>query len=586
MARPWPTPLLLFIASAALWLAAAWTWQSTRPQFGQGTVEFAGQLPRAFAYPLEQKKAPKARFVVVQDLEVGLCYPKVFAIYPEDALWGIKVNGHAIEAPGLPLSVVHHEGRSIDMGRYLHPGINRLEFEMEAYWGEAQLHLYASPLDWISIGLAVLVLLAVAASGALLLRLGRVQMPPTEAMLLLAGFLLRYLYVSGTPHFVRAYDWWGHEAYLDYVAQHAALPDARTGWENFQPPFYYLLVGELTRLLHLAGEERYAVWQAFSLMCSSGVLIAGAWIARILYPLEVKWRLYLLAVIAVAPPLVFNASRVSNDVLLSLLEFVWLGLLLRFWQQPAWRWWIRLAVVVGFALLTKANALALVPIGLAGLLFTPRMETRFKLHAALVFVLVTGAMAGGYYAGRFGHETGVDSFVVGNIHQLNPKGHIDGIFAKSFIFNPFRVLRYPFADPWGPRREYFLEYFFRSIFLGESLGATYRWIARIYLLTALIVSPLVLLGLVRSMRARIANDVPLLATTFFIFFAQWLFVQIAPYTSSQDFRFSVLLLVPFVHFYLKGLSTLPGKWRVAASLALQLLVLNSAVYLLEVSLEG
>jgi len=492
----------------------------------------------------------------------------------------------AVTAPGLPLSVAHHEGRSIDLGRFLHPGFNRLEFEMESYWGDAELHIYVSPWDGTSVVLVILVLSAVALTGEFFLLLFRIEMTLAESVLLLGGFLLRYLYFSGTPYFVRAYDWWGHEAYLDYVAQHLAVPNAEAGWENFQPPLYYGLLGGLTRLLQVTGQERYGVWQAFSLMCSTGVLLAGAWIARMLFPCDVKGRLHLMAVIAGAPPLVFNASRVSNDVLLSLLEFVWLGWLLCFWTRCDRRSWIGLSVITGLALLTKANALILVPISVACLFFLSQIETRWKWRAATAMFVVVGAFAGWYYAGRVGCETGVDSFVVGNIHHLNPKGHIDGVFARSFVFNPFKVVRYPFAEPWGARREYFLEYFFRSIFLGDSLGATYRWIARAYIVTALLAVPVVVRGLWILLGRRTGCDVPMLATSALIFGTQWLFVQVAPYTSSEDFRFSALLLVPMAYFYFSGAMTLTGKWQHVAFVLLELLILNSAIYLLEVALEG
>jgi hypothetical protein len=579
------TFLLLSCASVA-WLVVAWHWRATRPDFGEGTVQFAGQPLQQFRYPLEEEKTPRTRFVVLQNVELGAWHPSVFAIFPEDALWSICVNGHAIEAPGLPLSVAHHEGRSVDFGRWLHPGSNQIEFEMEAYWGHAKLHLYASPWDGMSIVHAVLVVLAIALSGAFVLRVVQIELPPGEAALLLGGFVLRYLYISGTPYFVRAYDWWGHEAYVDYVAQHFALPDARTGWENFQPPLYYLVVGGLTRLFRISGENQFTFWQVFSLACSTGVLVAGAWIARILFPGDPKWRLYLLAVLAVAPPLVFNASRVSNDVLLSLLEFACLGLLLQFWKSRGAMSWAALSVLTGLALLTKANALVLVPVSLLCLLLAPTIDGQWKWKAAIGLLVAAGVIAGWYYVPRFGRESGVDSFIVGNIHQLNPKGHIDGVFTKSLVFNPFRVVRYPFADPWGPRHEYFLEYFFRSIFIGEPLGPTYRLIARIYLFVALLTVPLVLAGLWISGMRRKGCDVPILNAAVGIFFAQWVFVQIASYTSSQDFRFSALLLVPFAYFYFCGAALLPEKWGRVAWFALQLLILNSGIYLLEVALEG
>jgi hypothetical protein len=59
-----------------------------------------------------------------------------------------------------------------------------------------------------------------------------------------------------------------------------------------------------------------------------GVLAVGYVIAGFLYERGDSRRLYMLAILGVAPPLVFNAARVSNDGLLVLLAYGWLALLL------------------------------------------------------------------------------------------------------------------------------------------------------------------------------------------------------------------------------------------------------------------
>jgi hypothetical protein len=314
--------------------------------------------------------------------------------------------------------------------------------------------------------------------------------------------------------------------------------------------------------------------------------MAGFWIGKLLYEPEIRFRLYLLAVLGVAPALVFNASRVSNDVLLNLLEFLWLGFLLQFWKRPDWPAWLGLSLVLGLALLTKASALILIPISLICLRF-PHEQANLKVLKAIVLLAVAMAISGWYYLTRALHESGVDSFIVGNIHHLNPKGHIDGVLAKSFVFNPFKVLRYPFVEPWGPRHEYFLEYFFKSIFLGEWLmGPAYRWVARIFILTALLLLPVFLRGVWISVKDRSGYDFPMLITFFAVFAAQWAFLQVAPFMSSQDFRYSVILLVPLVYFFQRGASSLPHTWRERAFFGLQMLTLNSAIYLTEIALEG
>jgi len=588
--RTWTSRCTLLVASVLLGSSAVLVYQVTLPHFGPGTVEFSGQLAQPFTQPFLQQKVPKAKFILKEHLELSSWHPVIFSFYPQDVLWSIKVNGHDVPAPGLPLSVAHHEGRSINLAPYLHPGSNEIEVAMEVYWGEASLNIYVSPWDKWSLLIAAFILFGTLAAGAFFFSLFRIKIDAAEAVILSGDFLLRYVYVSGTPYFVRAYDWWGHVAYLDHVTQHLSLPDASSDWESYQPPLYYYLVGCVTRWLLIGGmpeTQRFILWQAFSLACSTGILLAGFWIGKLLYEKKPKYRLYLLAVLGVAPALVFNASRISNDVLLNLLEFLSLGFLLHFWKQPNWRSWLGLSLVLGLALLTKASALILIPISLLCLGFAPHLQAKTKALQAAGLLLIALGMAGWYYLPRAFQESGVDSYFVGNIHHLNPKGHIDGVLAKSLVFNPFKVVRYPFVEPWGPRHEYFLEYFFKSIFLGEwLLGHAYRWIARAFILTALVLIPVFLRGIWLSVRDRTGNDFPLLITFFAVFSAQWAFVQIAPFMSSQDFRYSVILLVPLVYFFIGGASSLRANGKKMAFLGLQMLALNSAIYLIEVAMAG
>jgi len=307
------TLCLILVVAISFWLCAAFLYQMTRPHFGPGTVEFSGQPAQEFNYPFLKIKPPKAKFILKENVDLSYLYPTVFEFYPQDVLWAIKVNGHEIESRGLPLSVSHHEGRSIDLAPFLHPGSNQIEMDMEVYWGDASLRACVSPWDKYSFILTALVLLAIFGSAAFFSSFLRINILRPETLVLLGGFLLRYIYLLGTPYFVRAYDYWGHIDYLDYVTQHLSLPDPHSNWEAFQPPLYYLLMGGSTKLLLLCGmaeDQRYSLWQGISLLCSTGVLMAGFWIARLLYANETKYRLYLLAVLGVAPPL-FSTPPVS-----------------------------------------------------------------------------------------------------------------------------------------------------------------------------------------------------------------------------------------------------------------------------------
>jgi hypothetical protein len=568
--------------AALLWMDAASIWLETRPVFGAETLLVSGALPRRFDYPFAWQKAPRTTFVLVQPIRLPRLHPADFEFYPQDFLWAVSVNGENVPAPGLPLSGASREGRSIDLSRYLHSGDNEIELRMQVRFGEAGFLLSVSPWDTWSLALLGLAMGATVATAFAACTLCRVNLLQPEMLIFLAGVGLRYLYVSGTPYFVRSFDYWGHADYLDFIIQHSALPPPGSNWEAFQPPLYYLVVAGLSKIclaLGLPVEMRYGLWQGFSTLCSVGVLLAGWWVARIIYEIQRDRRFYMLGVIAVAPPLVFNAARVSNDGLLALLAFLWLALLLHFWRRPATGTWLGLSVVTGLALLTKASALSLWAMTVLVLVFDRRFPMRRKLAWLLALVVVPCALAGVYYLPRALHATALNTYVVGNLSSLNYHGRIDGVLIKSLTFNPFKVVRYPFDETWGPRHDYFPEVFFKTMFLGEWIkGAPYKLMARMMMIVALLLIVPLVVGIYRAISRAGPLDFPLLLVLAGIFVAQWLFLQMAPYLSTQDFRYSVVLLVPAIHVILYGIYIRAPRWQQAFTFLLQWAMLNSAIY--------
>jgi hypothetical protein len=579
---------ILATLAALLWLSAALLHHATRPTFGPATLLLPGQPPKAFAYPFLWTDPPRTTFVLVQQIQLPRHHPTTFAFYPQDFLRVLSVNGHDIHAPGLPLAAASHEGRAIDLAPWLHPGLNTLTLQMEVRGRAAAFNLAVSPWDTYRLLLLALVTAATGVTALLFSKLFGARLLQLGPIILLAGIGLRYIYLAGTPYFVRSFDYEGHAAYIDYVTQHLRLPPPNANWEAFQAPLYYLLAGGITHLFLLLGmaeDQRDVLWQIISLGFSIGLLVAGYAIAATLYEKGDHRRFYMLGIIAVAPPLVFNASRIGNDSLLALLSYTWLALLLHYWRQPGRARLGGLALALGLALLTKANAISLVFVTALCLLCDRRFTAKSRITSLGLTLAICGLVSGWYYLPRAFQAPEVDTYVVGNLHQLLRRAHIDHVFLKSLIFNPFKIVRYPFDEPWGPRNDYFLEVFFKTMLLGEWIkGAAYKFIGRWMVLTALLLVPLFALGLAQAIKRRAAEDEPLLATLAGVFITQWLFLQLAPYLSTQDFRYSVIVLVPLAYFFLNATDRSTPHIQAIATFLLQLTLLNSVLYLLVLAL--
>jgi len=91
---------------------------------------------------------------------------------------------------------------------------------------------------------------------------------------------------------------------------------------------------------------------------------------------------------------------------------------------------------------------------------------------------------------------------------------------------------------------------------------------------------LVAIGLWQSLRRQWYATTPLWITTVILLLGHVVYRQTAPYSSSQDFRYSILLLVPFAYFLIVGLETIPKGLRKPARYATYTFIALCASFLI------
>jgi 4-amino-4-deoxy-L-arabinose transferase-like glycosyltransferase len=393
--------------------------------------------------------------------------------------------------------------------------------------------------------------------------------PATWGILLLAAVLgawLRWIYVDGTPVDLRAHDVQGHLDYLSFLLEYGHMPSHSQGFQGYQPPLYYVLAvlstgQEAGEVLDTAALQQLSMWISWI------TLGLGLWIGRMLFG-GTELALF-CAALATFPGLIYSASRVSNDGLVQLLMFAALWLLIRWRQTAQDRWWLGCAAVIGLSVLTKSSGLLLLPVA-AALLWLGPSGRRLKL----------GATAGGIIAAISGWLIAVRLWVdqtpsiVPNTSALPPELHLDTSLLDLVGFNPVRLLQHPFGNrlEWLQQEQGLWEYYFRSAFFGEFFvppSLTHEgWLI---LLLGLLLLPVLGLGIYRSLYSepdRLAHLwVPLLV----LLNIHGLYRVLAPFTPSQDFRYTSLVLLPAVALALHGARGLPKAlrwtvWTVMAAL--------------------
>ena len=193
---------------------------------------------------------------------------------------------------------------------------------------------------------------------------------------LLAALVLVYLLLAGaysavTPAATPEQHNPDENAHMQYVQTIASghLPvftDAMHGYENHQPPLYYVLAAPVYLAARGAGEEAaMRAVRALSVLLGALLIFATYACVRIAFP-DDPWLALGTAVAAgLLPGAVALSASVTNDALTNLVLVVGLGLLTKLVTaaepKERQRWAVWLGVTLGAGILTKTSTLLLFP---------------------------------------------------------------------------------------------------------------------------------------------------------------------------------------------------------------------------------
>ncbi len=420
------------------------------------------------------------------------------------------------------------------------------------------------------IGTCCTVLLTAFAGFALERHWGPRQLKTWIAVIFIAGSLLRIVYMLQTPYSVREYDTLGHLEYVRYMTNTWSVPQADKGWEFHQGPLFYVggaVVMTADKWLGNTYTTAIEDIRSYSLLLSIATLAVCAWMAFLLFGERQRMQAAIfLAIPAAFPSLVFLSGRISNEALSHLLAFLFCAALLLWWKTARPRDWYAACVLLGLGMLTRWSSLALVPALLLCLLMRDGIPARKKIRLVLGFTLITLCMAGWLAALRYQQH---------DFHRLllpsngdDPRLRMVASLQHFATFNPLRLLRNPFVNlfpsMWDP--QFFLEYFTRSSLFGFWNFYRLLELAKLLMLTLFCTMGLAAFGLLKGWREPFAKPMTVIGITLFL--AAAVYNGLHPTTSTQDFRFSLPLILPLAFFAVTGARLLPGRAKALGAAAL------------------
>lgn len=209
--------------------------------------------------------------------------------------------------------------------------------------------------------------------------------------IILAGLILRLVYLNYTPFNERRWDAEDHIKYVEHIVRYNSLPSVEQYWEGWQQPLYYIIAAIFYKLfLYLKVQNIYLALQFFSLILSMGFLMFGILILKRL--LQNHYLLILSSLLLVFwPSGIIHSVRISNDILFYLLFTIGLYFLVIYDQKETTIDLYLSSLFAVLTLLTKLHGALLIAlislIFLSKKLFRRNTTTIQQKKGWLIFIL-------------------------------------------------------------------------------------------------------------------------------------------------------------------------------------------------------
>ncbi len=518
-----------------------------------------GGAEQAVQLPYTLKSSGKELLTFESTLHRNPLSASKLKIIPDDCITSVSINGRPLNMAAIPNRCNWSKGVEIDLESYLHSGENTLQIVIRKKDGVGGLNVFG--LTEQTNGATLLFALAALFSlGYLVIALTREQLGGTISILLAAGVILQFHYLSYTDFSTRTFDLListGHLDYIKMIAHDFALPNPTEGWEYHQPPLYYLAAAIIYAFFEaLPLIDPMVALQLFSLLLFTLFLYYSLHTLKLLITDEKLLALSALLLIF-WPSGVIHSIRIGNDILFFTLFALGVNQIVR-WQlhNASFR---PVLLVASLALITKANGIIL--FGVIGILLLIDLYRRRDIKTfgrltaqSILFFIAAFAVNFAdniYYALAQGSQ---DWLVSNVVNTLNKKLFVANEAFNYLYFDLQTYLKAPFINPWDDQygRQFFWNYLFKSALFSEFFFPAKAAVASVMGALSLLIFGYIVTGM---LSARPTRGALIMALVLLLSLAALLLYRIKiPVACNTDFRYIYPVIIPMAFFFAQAQS--------------------------------
>jgi hypothetical protein len=409
-------------------------------------------------------------------------------------------------------------------------------------------------------------------------------------IVVILGVGIRLCYFLYTDMNTRQHDLWGawsHTAYIEYVANHFALPPVGT-YETYHPPVHYILsavVFKIAQLCRLPNDLAFRAVELFLVFLSTLYLIFAYKIFK-LVKCDEKIKLVAIAFVCFLPNTIYMSVYLNNDPTLTLFYTVAFYYLLKWVDNRTMKNTILLAVFTAISILSKKSALAMLP--LAGIVFVVelvknRTEWKKFLVQGAVFLAIALPLGMSYQIRNYVLFQQDLSYAVPPLGTIMPDDPY-----KLFWVSVEKLLQQPISSQAPAEREYFVMELIRTalfeVFEWPGLKDIATVLMFFYLLNLLVMVIFIILFRKQDFSDKAYVFLLSLVVSLLLY---WQMRSASPYDCTYAFRYlSPFISIPLGFFIGQGVirfsSTKYPVFNVVIRAQFAIFCIMSAVFILAI----